>query len=293
LLTILISLLSYYFIEKPFRGKEGVKFYLPFALMVILNILMIYFVVPAKNKISNIPEEYAYPSFGKFSHGKDFKGVEVFGDTSYKGKKILFLGDSHALTFKPYLDKLGRDNGFSFRTITNDAYPAIPFIDYSDIIEPNRLEIYKRLEPNISKEVKEANVIVVYFAKDGKRWKKALQKLLASLKTDQKIIFISDYPEVDKNPVRANKDFLKDASKNKTYKLIQTNTSPEVLEIIKSHPNSRYVDMSEFKDFFKDAPFYKDTLMYYDASHLNKFGALRYADYSGSKLLETIIWAIK
>jgi len=170
--TSIASLISYYVIEKPLRSRNGVKFSLPFGLMVVLNVFMVYFVVPVKNRVCNVPEEYIYPNFGKYSHGKDFKNVEVFGDKNYRGKTILFLGDSHAMTFKPYLDTLGKKYGFSFRTITNDAYPAIPNIDYKEIHEPNRLDVYKMLAPNINNEVNNAHVIIVFFAKEGIRWKK-------------------------------------------------------------------------------------------------------------------------
>lgn len=287
-LTAIASLISYYLIERPLRGKNGLKFYVPFGIMIVLNVLMVYFVVPVKNKVSNIPDQYIFPNFGKYSHGKDFKKVDVFGDTTYTGKKILLLGDSHGLTFKPYLDTLGKKHGFSFRTITNDTYPAIPNIDYKEIFEPNRLSVYKNLEPHIEKEIARADLVIVFFAKEGIRWKDAIDKTISSLDSNQKIMFVSDYPSVDRNPVRATKGFIRNKDDVKKYKIIYTPTSPEVKAVISKYPNAEYVDMSEFKDFFKDAPFYKDTLMYYDATHLNRFGVIHYSEYSGNKILETI-----
>lgn len=85
-----------------------------------------------------MPEQYIFPSFGRDSHGRGFKRVETLGDTSLNNKRILFLGDSHGLTFKPYLDEVGKQYQMSFRTITNDGYPAIPYIQDSVIKEPIR-----------------------------------------------------------------------------------------------------------------------------------------------------------
>src|SRR5690606_9464753 len=71
-LTIIACLVSYYGIERPMRDKKGIAFYIPFILMVVLNVAMVFYILPVKNKISNIPSEYLFPNFGVDSHGKDF-----------------------------------------------------------------------------------------------------------------------------------------------------------------------------------------------------------------------------
>jgi peptidoglycan/LPS O-acetylase OafA/YrhL len=288
ILTIVASLISYYLIEKPFRRKNGYKFYLYISILAIINVFMIYFTLHAKRMITDIPERYILPSFGLQSHGRFFEHVEIFGDTTYVGKRILLLGDSHALTFKPYLNQLGKSNGFSFRTVTNDEYPALPYIAHRQIVEKKDLDVYQHLEPYINAEVKSADLIIVLFAGEGKRWKNSIQKMLDKSTAKQRIIFISDYPSLDRNPVRSNKHFLKDPSRNINYKLTLTKIDPDILKIINNHPNSSYVDLSEYIDFFKDIPFHNDTLMYYDQSHLNEFGAERYSTYSGNKILELL-----
>ncbi|UXD69405.1 acyltransferase [Sphingobacterium faecium] len=287
-LTITASLISYYLIEKPFRRKEGFKFYALMAVLAILNIFMIYFTLHTKRMITDIPEKYILPSFGLQSHGRFFEHVEVFGDTTYANKRILLLGDSHALTFKPYLNQLGKEHGFSFRTVTNDEYPALPFIEHRQIVEKKNLDVYLHLEPYIHTEVKSADIILILFAGEGKRWKNSIQKMLDKSTAQQRIIFISDYPSLDRNPVRSNKHFIKDPSRNISYKLTLTKIDPDILTIINGHPNSSYVDLSAYIDFFKDIPFHNDTLMYYDGSHLNEFGAERFSTYSGHKILESL-----
>src|SRR5690606_30847867 len=124
------------------------------------------------------------------------------------------------------------------------------------------------------------------------KWVDALQKMFGNLKKNQKVLVLSDYPAVDKNPVRLNRSFIKDKTKRQEYQMIYKQTDTEIIELINSSPNVRYVDFSRFTDFFSDAPFHNDTLMYYDGSHLNYFGSVKYAKYSGSEFMENLDWAL-
>src|SRR5690606_27487236 len=145
-----------------------------------------------KNMVSSMSNEYIFPVYGNDSHGKSFKHVEVFGDSTYVGKRILLLGDSRGLTYKPYLDYIGKKYHYSFRAITNDIYPTIPHIADSIIKETLRRRIYHTLLPHITSEIAQADIILVYFAGQGTRWIDAITKTIADLKPNQKIIFISD-----------------------------------------------------------------------------------------------------
>mgnify|MGYP003623817422 CR=1 FL=1 len=55
------------------------------------------------------------------------------------------------------------------------------------------------------------------------------------------------------------------------------------MNFIKSHDNFHYLDLSDSKAF-DNAPYYNDTLMYYDVDHLNIYGSKVYAKFSGDKL---------
>ncbi|WP_353136525.1 acyltransferase family protein [Pseudopedobacter sp.] len=290
--TIFGSLFSYYLIEKPFRKIPNRKLFLPIGALMSINFLMIYFTVPIKRKFTNIPKEYIYPIYGIDSHGKDFKQVGMLGDSTYKKKRILFLGDSHALTFKPYLDKLGKEYSLAFRTITNDGYPAIPHLGSEYITEKYKLLIYEQLLPHIRAEVELSDVIIIHFARSGNKWIVPLSKMFSSLRNNQKVLVLSDYPVLDKNPVRVNKSFLKNGDKNNNYKMTKNITNSDILKLIENNSNIRFVNFSEYDDFFEDAPFYQDTLMYYDASHLNYYGAKKYADYTGKFFIENLNWAL-
>src|SRR5690606_23535458 len=187
-------------------------------------------------------------------------------------------------------------NSFSFRTITNDVYPTIPGLTRKEISENNRWTIYSKLMPHIRVEVDSADVILVYFSNTGSRWFDALKKMFSNLRSDQKLLVVSDYPSVGKNPVRLNRTFIKDTTKAQEYIITQRKTDPAIIALIDKTPNVRYVDFSTFSrynEFFKDAPFYRDTLMYYDQGHLNYYGSVRYAINTGEEFMTYLNWALK
>lgn len=289
--TILCSIISYYCIEKPLRSKNGLKFYIPFALMICINIAMIYFVVPVKNKMANLPPKYGAPNFGLASHSNTFKEVETYGDLNYDGKKILLLGDSHALTFKPYFNAAAKDMHISFRTITNDTYPTIPGLTDAIITDRNLYSRYSNLKPFINNEVKKADIIVLCLFGDGIIIKEPLKNFIESLEDSKKLVILADYPTLDKNPVRINRGYLR--SNDHKYKLIYTSLENSILKITSQKSNVKYIDFSKNDKLFKDAPFFNDTLMYYDHTHLNEYGAEKYYQFTGDKFREALNWALK
>lgn len=294
-LTIITSLLSYYLIERPLRVKMIYKFLLPLLTLGTVNVAMVYFVKPIKNKVSNMPLEYLYPSFGMDSNANEFERVGSYG--AKKGiynKRILLLGDSHAHGFKPYLNELGRKKNFSFRSVTNSFYPTIPTLVGDENHDDSKFTTYQKLKPYIESEVDSADIIIVYFAANHSHlWVDPTSRFLSSLKKSQKVLFVSDYPSLDKNPGRLNRSFIKDKSKKQIYKLTFHVMDTKIMDMIEKNPNAEYVDLSGTRSFFDDAPFYRDTLMYFDSTHLNYFGATRYEDVSGDEFMKYLSWGLK
>lgn len=291
-LTITTSLCSYYLIEKPLRHQKRSKFYIPLATMFAINLGLVYYVVPIKFKTSPIPLKYIYPSFAMDSHSDKFKKVGIYGNKLSKNKRILLLGDSHALSFIPYLHTLGQKESFSIRTLTNDSYPTLPGLSKKEIIENNRYKIYKNLEPHIISEIDSADVIIVFFTGKGTKFVNPIKEFLSKLKDNQKVLFIPDYPTLNINPVRINRSHIKDATKKFEYKTKQSTLNPDIIDLIKETPNARLVNLSRYNSFFDDAPFYKDTLMYYDSNHLNYYGSKSYQEVSGKGFMKYLEWAI-
>lgn len=291
-LTILCAVLSYYLIEKPLRGQKDWRFYVPLGAMTMLNIAAITFVTPLKFKFSPIPLEYIYPSFARESHSNSFQDVGKYGDANYDTKNILFLGDSHALSFVPYLHEFGMRSGYGFRVITNDSYPSIPGLSGREIKEKMRLDIYSNLLPHITSEVENADVIILFFTGEGTAYIPALSQMFNNLTIEQKVLVISDYPTMDVNPVRINRDYIKNPAKSFEYKIARSSLDTKLLRLIESNGKVKLVDFSEHDSFFEDIPFYNDTIMYYDANHMNYYGAKQYQKVTGKSFERYLDWAV-
>lgn len=221
-------------------------------------------------------EELLSPSFGLDSHAQTFKKVEVFGDTLTNKNKILFIGDSHALCMKNYIDIIADKNGFSFKTITNNTYPTLPGLTSDKFENSKLLDQYTMLMKYVNQEIPKADIIILQFAGDGQKWSEGLKTLLSEMREEQKLIVLEDFPALDKNPVRINKDIIKRKDIEQKYTLVRNKISKNILNIIKSDPRAKYVDLTK-NEVFENAPFYNDTLMYYDKGHLNVYGSKVYA----------------
>lgn len=274
--TFILSWLSYYFIENYFKKKSNLVF-IKFLIVSSTSVALLILFLPKISDLNKIPEAYTSPTFGLKSHNQ--KNIEVFGDKKSKNNKILLIGDSHALTIKPFLDHIGKNNDFSFSTITSDGFPALEGIKKEEI-DPNGLNFYidsqnlvKLTKENISKN----KIIIingVTFVEPLSIYQ-SLEKLAQSLRPDQKLIVVNTFPSLDHDPVKINRDFIKKSDKK--YKLISyENNKSALIKLASKYPNVYFYDLSKSK-IFQSAPFHKDTLMYYNASHLNSYGAVSLA----------------
>lgn len=292
--TIVGSLISYYGIEKPLRFKNGFKLYLPLFILISVNLVLIYYLVPLKRLNTLIfPQQFLYPKEFIKSHGLTFEKVEDIGDENYKGKKILLIGDSHAHIFKTYLDKLGKKEKFAMRTITNSNIPNFPDLEETEEFKNNvKFQHYKAVQQKIVRaEIDSADVIVIVVFGNGDRWRSNLENL-AKLST-KKILFIKDYPHLDIHPVRVNRDFIKNRRKDYRYNVEIFDVPQSIKNLENKYPNFKVVTFRNEKDFFKDAPFFNDTLIYFDQDHLNEYGSLRYKDFTGNQFMKSLNWALE
>ena len=287
LLTVGLSLLSYYLIEKSFRGLRGRKFWLPFAFVSAMIVALVGCVRVMNQKLVRLPEEFTMPIYGMDSHGSFFKKVQTFGDTTKVSPKILLIGDSHALSMKRYLDYVGKRNGFSYKTVTNGQYPLIPGLTEEIVKGKAAFNRYSKLIKEVNKLIPTTDIIILQFSGNGEKWAPAIRNLVQGLKANQSLIVISDFAHLEKNPVRENRAIIRNKELAVDYGVNFQPVVPEVREILKSNPNCRYLDISDTK-VFKDAPFYQDTLMYYDDDHLNIYGSRVYAEDTEKKFMECL-----
>lgn len=277
ILTLTVSLVSYYYIETAFRGRRGIKFWAPFAILSAGIVILVGSIRLMNKQVLDLPSEYISPTFGLSSHGYSFKSIETFGDTLRSNPKILLIGDSHALSVKKSLDIIGTRNHFSFKTVTNDKYPTIPGLTQNEIRELRNYEQYKKLIVEVNKLISETEIIILQFSGSGELWTPAIKSLADNLKQHQTFILLSDFAHLDKNPVRVNRSIVKNPKKSYNFKRNTEPINEEILALINANPKCHYFDLTN-SPAFDDAPFYSDTLMYYDANHLNLYGSKVYAD---------------
>ena len=59
--------------------------------------------------------------------------------------------------------------------------------------------------------------------------------------------------------------------------------SKDIIEFLKNEPRTHLYNINN-SDYFNNAPFYNDTLMYYDENHINFYGSQKLAIYEGEKI---------
>ncbi|ANH80939.1 hypothetical protein A8C56_08035 [Niabella ginsenosidivorans] len=272
-LTYILSYLSYLFIEKPYR-KSSTKKFLTLVSCNAALLCGLFFIIPPINKrVIKIPDNFSRPIFGLKSHAQNFEKVDFLGDTSKPYDSLLLIGDSHALVYKSVLNNIGELYKFNFRTVTNNTYPNIPGIEKKDFPDVRYYNQYLKLIQPTSIELKNAHLIII-----ASIWLERIhslpgsfESLVTNLRKDQKVIILSDFPVLDKDPIRVNRNYLKDSRKKNIYD-VKINMAPAWLENLKNkYKNIYFLDL-DYNAFRDDIPFVNDTVMYYDRDHLNLFG---------------------
>lgn len=288
-LTALLSVLSYVFVEDVLRKKKPRAFWFAMAPVVVSVCGLYFFTVPLSRVFSTIPPEYAGPVFGMKSHNASY--VETFGETT-KTPGILLIGNSHALSLKAYLDYIGRENNFSFRTVTTNSYLAIEGIDAEEVKKNGRFGDFtdaQRLVSVTQKEIKNSKVVILVSNSYTivPSLIPAIENLVLHLDKSQHLIIVGTFPILNKNPLQVNRDYLKNKDITQKYKLRYKPQNEKIMHLVNEYPNVHYFDLSESR-VYKDAPFYKDTLMYYDRKHLNSFGATVLAKDTQSRFMKLL-----
>lgn len=289
--TFTLAWLSYNLVESKFRRITDVKFFKIF-FPLSLAVAGFSFCLPKITEYKKIPDLYAKPFFGLESHGKD--NIEKFGDLS-KNDSIALIGDSHALMMKPFFDYLGKENHFSYKTLTCDSYPAIEGIKENEISQ-EELRYYRdamTLAKPTKKLIENSNVIIlssysiVRNENNNDTYNKvtsnvpslqtALEKLINSLRENQKIILLNTYPIVlDKNPLRLNDGFTKKSDYKFTKTCLNNNNKSYLEDLAKKYKNVYFYDISKSR-IFQHAPYINDTVAYYNGGHINTFGSIKLA----------------
>ncbi|WP_353197598.1 acyltransferase family protein [Parapedobacter defluvii] len=276
-LTFILSYLSYTLVENKFRAlgnKAFIKAILPVSLLVGITA---YF-IPIYANAHRLNDSYTKPVFGLKSHKKPF--VETLGSESPAIKKrILLIGNSHAMMTKPFLDYVGKKAGFSFHTITSASYPAIRGLNRDEV----PIKYYNMFDQSSSlislteQEIKKSDIIifVIHDYCNIPSIKDAMVNLIKSLAPNQLIVLVKSFPRLETNPVRVNYNVRKVV--NYDFKTIDNSCSRRLIkQLDETYLNVYSFDLTKSK-VFDTPPFFNDTLSYYDEGHINTYASIEMA----------------
>ena len=194
LVIFILSVLTYFFIEKPFRSKKKInsKYFLS-----LLFLVFIFLAIFSLNVVKNKGFEYRYPLDGKFSLDNQKYSEKVrlkkyeLGSPNFISKnkvKILIFGNSH-----------GRDF-FNMFALNKELFPNYEFSMMDGQVHCLKsLDEKKLCKKKISKKIlnifNQSDIFLIstrYSMKDIKEFDKIIQTLKLY---NKKIIVTSDYPE--------------------------------------------------------------------------------------------------
>lgn len=280
-LTLTLSLLSYYLIERPLRPKHTSKKQ-AFGWGILLFSFFATSQSVAKVNYAYTPErlpvEYRrYAELDTICHGQlvdDCLAGSVESD-----KKVLVLGDSHAAMLNHFFDVLGRELDVSTRVITASSCVTIPGFDYERISEWAQRACLNQLGV-ASKYLSEATVVFLAgmwsYQTQSEAFNQALRKFLTTHK-DKKIYILAQIPKFSKNIVRVHrfKELGLDIILDQDESYVVGNAVVSVIS--EEYENSLFLNFNKI-DLFDEAPFYQGRLIYFDDHHLNEVGAVAYAE---------------
>lgn len=282
-----LSIISFYLIENRFTQYKRRKFYGVFGIFTIIMLVTWFYSKELNQKNIDLPQTYISPTaFNNNNHNK-YSGYELIGDSDKADDRILIIGDSHGLGMLPFMEFIGQKYHYNFSAITMNHYPPIPGLQLDHLTNEIDKEAYIKLSAITDKQILGSKIIILIKYWPGPAdFKLAYNYLYKKMTSDQSLIILSDIPHIGKNPVREYKSLLK-PDEFKSQIISKPNFDEEVLAFAKNKENVHFLDLFD-KKFFADAPYYNDTLMYIDESHINLYGSKEYANKQGHKVITLI-----
>ena len=161
LIILILSILTYYFIEKPFRNKKNsFKKILIIVLSIILFIIFLISIVLKENGFKNrIPKIFQ----------AKFKSDDIKLYQRENTQKVILIGDSHANALVYNLNEKMKENDLSFF-----RYPTIMYIKHFKHIIERYNDRFIQENKNIDNFLKKNSNLIVIF---HQRWSWQLDQL--------------------------------------------------------------------------------------------------------------------
>ncbi|ART56107.1 acyltransferase [Acidovorax carolinensis] len=285
-LTLLLAMLSFYWVETPLRVRHTRT---KQALACILLALAALGTSKSMAKINQalspapLPIEYQrYADPATICHGQ-IVGDCLKGDLT-STKEVLVLGDSHAAMLNIFFDRLGKELGFKARIITASSCVTIPGFDYQRIGEWARKPCLEQIA-NAGEYLPKVKIIFLAafwsWQFDSPEFNDALKEFLAKQSAiGKKIYLMEQEPLLDRNPQRA----LSFRALGLHPEVVISNKYKEVNSRLNDYMGKYPAVTSlnfEQTGVFANIPFHQGELLYMDEHHLNEVGATRYSEMVG------------
>lgn len=281
-LTVALSIASYYFVEIPLRKKRSKQLFFGYASLLFLAVFLNFGAKKLNYYLAaeQLSIEYRrYADSEKICHGKII-GDCLMGDLS-STKEVLVLGDSHGAMLNYFFEYLGKEIGFKARIITASSCVTIPGFDYKRIAEWAQKDCLLQIEA-AKKYLDNSDVIFLaaswHWQLPSEDFKKSLSAFFdAQSKLGSKVYVLEQEPLLAKNPLRAihfkELGLEPKIEIDPAYK--QANV---VLQNLASGYSNVFTLNFEETGVFSQVPFVDGVPIYYDEHHLNEVGAKHYAE---------------
>lgn len=289
IIIFILTFASYYLIEEPFRKKKKNTIYLGIGGLASVVAVLWFLIRFDTINVLKREEQYTTMSALNLNNHNKYSGYFLMGDTTIPDDKIVIIGDSHGLVMTGFFNELGKQEQFNFSYISTDSVVPLDGVPESKI-GGQFAKSYNAALPIVDKLIKKSDIIIVvkYWTGNDKNnyFSLVLKNLAKKISPDQHVIVVSDFPSLETDPVREYGSIVKPKD-FKRKRITFPRTPKAVTSIIYQHKNFHFLQLRN-EEYFRDAPFYNDTLMYYDKNHLNYYGSYNYAKFEGDKVVELL-----
>lgn len=285
IIMLLLSVLSYYFVETPARKAKNfttAKFKWSMAAYFALLIPAAAYLMTAKPAAF---ESSLYKADESKICADTLTKTDCAVGAANQKPEVLVIGDSHAAHLSPFLDIVGKKEGWSADVITsNSCATAFGFVLPDSDRRADRCNPYNRF---IEQKTKDYPVIIIsqrWFLHTAKpefleRFNTMLEDLV---KAGKKVYVLADTPMDGQLPLR--RYYLRQklgidinyVSEDKKAEIRDSAKSEdEVEKIVKQHRGVQWVD---FMQYIPADKFIDGLPVYFDTNHLNPFGSSKIAE---------------
>lgn len=278
-LTVALSLCSYYLIEKPLRAIKGRHGNYKMAALTT-GVVIVILAAKAANPliVPALPVELTqYAPAEAICHGQIVE--ECLRGNPEGSTEILLLGDSHAAQLNYFADVVGKAINARIRVISASSCVPIAGFDKERIPERSRKACDDQTLA-IEQHLDSADVIWLagmwQYHAPSEAFMTALERFLSDTeKRSQPLVVFAQVPMLTSNMQRMYRFNELGSSRTAHLESTWAGANQHVKEQVTQHRNAVFFD-PELLALFSTPPIAEGRLIYYDNHHLNEVGSIAY-----------------